>query len=54
VFIFGLSEARGWSHLSKVSAGYTSYIIKLRLEKMGYMKILVVIILPIGRLQNFL
>jgi hypothetical protein len=37
-----------------VSAGCTSCIIKPRPERMGYMKILVVTILPIGKLQNFL
>ena len=53
VYIWAL-RSQGWSHLPKVSAEYTSYIIKPRLEKMDYMKILVVIILPIGKLQNFL
>jgi hypothetical protein len=53
VYIWAL-RSQGWSHLLKVSAGYTSYIIKPRPEKMGYMKILVVIILPIGRLRSFL
>jgi hypothetical protein len=53
VYIWAL-RSQGWSHLPKVSAGYMSYITKLRLERMGYMKILVVTILPIERLQNFL
>jgi hypothetical protein len=53
VYIWAL-RSQGWSHLPKVSVAYTSYIIKLRPEKMGYMKILVVIILPIGRLRSFL
>jgi hypothetical protein len=54
VFIFGLSEARGWNRFPKVSAGCTNYITKPKPERMGYMKILVVTILPIGKLQNFL
>jgi hypothetical protein len=54
VFLFGLSEARGWNRLPKVSAGCMSYITKPRPERMGYMKILVVTILLIGKLQNFL
>jgi hypothetical protein len=54
VFIFGLSEAKLWSHLPKVSAEYTSYTTKLRPERMGYIKILVVTTLHIGKLQNFL
>jgi hypothetical protein len=53
VYIWAL-RSQGWSHLPKVSAGYTSYTTKLRPERMGYMKILVVTILPIERLQNFL
>ena len=53
VYIWAL-RSQGWSHLPKVSAGYTSYIIKLRPKKMGYMKISVVIILTIEKLQNIL
>jgi hypothetical protein len=53
VYIWAL-RSQGWSHLLKVSAEYTSYTTKLRSEKMGYMKISVVITSHIGRLQNFL
>ena len=53
VYIWAL-RSQGWSHLPKVSAEYTSYTTKLRPERMGYMKILVVTILPIGKLQNLL
>jgi hypothetical protein len=53
VYIWAL-RSQGWNHLPKVSAGCTSYITKPRPERMGYMKILVVTILLIGKLQNFL
>jgi hypothetical protein len=53
VYIWAL-RSQGWNRLPKVSAGCTSYITKPKPERMGYMKILVVTILPIGKLQNFL
>jgi hypothetical protein len=34
-FISGLSEAKGWNHLSKASAECTSFIIRPRLEGDG-------------------
>jgi hypothetical protein len=52
--ISGLSEARRWSRLPTASVEYMSCITRLRPERMGCMKILVVIILPIGKPQNFL
>jgi hypothetical protein len=52
-FIFGLSEAKGWNHLPKVSAECMSFIIRPRLEEMDYMKTLAATILPNARLQNF-
>jgi hypothetical protein len=48
-----VSEAKGWSHLAKASAECTSFIIRRKLEEMGYMKILAATILPIARTQNF-
>jgi hypothetical protein len=51
VYIWAL-RSQGWSHLPKVSAEYTSYTTKLRPERMGYMKILVVTISHIGKLQK--
>jgi hypothetical protein len=36
---FGLSEAKEWTRLPKLSAGCTSFIIRRRLEKMGYTRI---------------
>ena len=53
VYIWAL-RSQGWNRLPKVSAGCMSYITKPKPEKMGYIKILVVIILPIGKPQNFL
>jgi hypothetical protein len=53
VYIWAL-RSPGWSHLPKVSAEYTSYTTKPRPERMDFMKILVVTISPIGKLQNFL
>jgi hypothetical protein len=53
IYIWAL-RSQGWNRLPKVSAECTSYITKPRTERMGYMKILVVIILPIGKVQNFL
>jgi hypothetical protein len=53
VYIWAL-RSQGWSHLPKVSAEYTSYTTKPRPERMDFMKILVVTISPIGKLQNFL
>jgi hypothetical protein len=53
IYIWAL-RSQGWNRLPKVSAECTSFITKPRPERMGYMKILVVIILPIGKVQNFL
>jgi hypothetical protein len=53
-FTSGLSEARRWSRLPTASVEFMSCITRLRPEKMDCMKILVVIILPIGKPQNFL
>jgi hypothetical protein len=52
-FTFGLSEAKGWNRLPKVSAECTSCITKPRPKKMDYMKTSAVTILLTGRLQNF-
>jgi hypothetical protein len=52
-FIFGLSEAKGWDHLPKVSAECMNFIIKPRLGGMDYMKTSAATILPTARLQNF-
>jgi hypothetical protein len=53
-FTSGLSEARRWSRLPIAFVEFMSCITRLRPEKMDCMKILVVIILPIGKPQNFL
>jgi hypothetical protein len=53
VYIWALRSQR-WNRFPKVSAGCMSCITKPKPEKMGYMKILVVIILPTGKVQNFL
>jgi hypothetical protein len=53
-FISGLSEARRWSRLPTASVEFMSCITRLRPEKMDCMKILVAIILPIGKPQSFL
>jgi hypothetical protein len=46
-------EAKGWNHLPKASAECTSFIIRQKLEEMGFMKTLAATILPIARIQIF-
>jgi hypothetical protein len=55
VYIWALrsGEARRWSHLPTTSVEFMSCITKLRPEKMDCMKILVAIILLIGKPRSF-
>jgi hypothetical protein len=48
----GPFEAKGWTQMLKLFAECMSWITKRRLEKMGYMKILVVITSRIARIQR--
>jgi hypothetical protein len=52
VYIWAL-RSQGWSHLPKASAKCMSFIIRRKLEEMGFMKTLAATILPIARIQNF-
>jgi hypothetical protein len=51
-FSSGLFKAKGWTQMLKLSAECMNCITKRRPEKMGYMKILVVITSRIARIQR--